>query len=100
MAELEKLISDFLDNPEMGEKLKSLLSKSQDSPLPDSIDPDMMLKMTKAMSAMNGMKDDSRTKLLYDLKPYISGSRCKRVDEAVQILKLIKVIDIMGKENE
>lgn len=98
MAELEKLVSDILGDPETGEKLKSMLSGSKELSLPDSLDADMMLKMTKAMSAMNGMKDDSRTKLLYDLKPYISGKRCKRVDEAVQILKLIKVIDIMGKE--
>ena len=102
MAELEKLLEGLLEDSNTKEKLKSLLpiqSEAQsESALTESFDPDMILKLTKAMSAMGSLKDDSSTRLLCDLKPYISQNRCKRVDEAVQILRLIKVVDIMGKE--
>ena len=105
MAELEKLLENLLENPDTVGKLKSMItgevskeSKGETAYALDSIDPDMLVKLTRAMSAMSSAKEDSRSRLLCDLKPYISEGRCKRVDEAVQILKLIKVIDIMGKE--
>ena len=62
--------------------------------LPEGIDPAMMMKLTRAMAAMNSKQTDSRTRLLYDLKPYISGGRARRVDEAAQMLKMISVLDI------
>ncbi len=102
MAELVKLLEDILGDTDASEKIKSLLgSESSDEnaensklALPDDFDPSVILKMTKAMSAMSDFKDDTRAKLLCDLKPYISGQRRRRVDEAVQILRLLRMMDV------
>ena len=109
MADLAKLLEGILDDPETGSKLKELIGggskedkKDESSIIPDGIDPALMLKMTKAVSAFNSKKDDPRTRLLQDLKPYISRKRGRRVDEAVEVLRLITVLDIFkddfGKE--
>ena len=68
--------------------------------LPEGIDPAMMIKLTRVMKAMNSKKNDERTRLLYDLKPYISRERGKRVDEAAEMLKLIGVLDVFRDEHE
>lgn len=60
----------------------------------EGIDPAMMTKLTRALAAMSSKQTDSRTRLLYDLKPYISDGRARRVDEAAQMLKMISVLDI------
>ena len=62
--------------------------------LPAGVDPDMLFKVTRAVAAMNSDVGDERTRLLYDLKPYISSARAKRVDEAAQMLRMLKVLDI------
>lgn len=102
MADLAKLLEGILDDPETGSKLKELMGgkedkkeqKEESSLIPDGIDPALMLKMTRAVSAFNSKKDDPRTRLLQDLKPYISRKRGRRVDEAVEVLRLITVLDI------
>lgn len=70
--------------------------------LPAGIDPDTLFKVTRAVAAMNSDVGDERTRLLYDLKPYISSARAKRVDEAAQMLRMLKVLDIFrdGFEND
>ena len=107
MAELEKMIEGLLEDEGTMEKLKALLGsadKSEDSALslPSSLDPSTMRLVTKAMSALGSSADDDGARLLCDLKPYISGARKKRVDEAVMILRLLRVLDTFkddfGKE--
>ena len=80
--------------------LDSLKSGQNGALLPDGIDPSMMLKLTRAMAAMNSNQSDSRTRLLYDLKPYISKERARRVDEAAQMLRMLNVIDIFRDGND
>ena len=99
MAELEKLISQLLDDPDTVKSLKSLVSPQSDSESA-GIDADMMLTLTRAMSAFGSMSEDNGARLLCDLKPYISDARCKRVDEAVQMLKLIRVMNLLYGEKE
>ncbi|MBQ8605288.1 MAG: hypothetical protein IJ408_00990 [Clostridia bacterium] len=98
MEELEKLIGQLLEDPDTVDRLKSLVGDVVPQTEQNGIDADMMLKITKAMSAFGSLSDDNGARLLCDLKPYISDSRCKRVDEAVQMLKLIRVMNILGKE--
>lgn len=74
--------------------LKSVAGDNTGKILPDGIDAAMMMKLTRAMAAMNSSQSDNRTRLLYDLKPYISKERARRVDEAAQMLRMLNVIDI------
>ena len=97
MSDLADMLKGLLDDPATADKLKSLVGGVGDSPDPaptDGIDPAMMLKISKALSGMKNGGDDDRTRLLCDLKPYISPARARRVDEAVSMLKLLRLVDI------
>ena len=98
MAELESLLSGLLDDPDISGKLRSLISKDEKEPAADAVDPALMLKMTKALGSLKKSGDDPRSRLLCDLKPYISPARCKRVDEAVNILRIMSAVDIIKDE--
>lgn len=104
MADLAEMLNGLLSDPNTTEKLRALLDnkpappekKTEDKPalLPDGIDPAMMLKITRAMQHMNSKKSDNRTRLLSDLKPYVSSARSRRVDEAIEIMKILRVLDL------
>lgn len=109
MADLADMLKGILDDPDTAGKLRSLLggeseggqkeekSHTEDI-IPGGFDPVMMAKLARAFKNMNGKKSDDRMRLLYDLKPYISKERCKRVDEAAEILRMIWVLDIFREE--
>ncbi len=101
MADIADLLKNILDDPSTSEKLQSLLgggSAVSAAPAAPSIDPVMLAKITKAMKHMNSEQSDNRTRLLRDLKPYISPARAKRVDEAIDILKMLWLVDIFKEE--
>ncbi len=102
MADLADMIKNMLDDPGTVDKLKSVLGGSASAPsaLPDGMDTATILKITKAMKHMNSKQSDDRTRLLRDLKPYISPARAKRVDEAVDIIKMLSLVDALKNERE
>lgn len=59
-------------------------------------DPSMLMKMQKAFSLMN--RDDPRVTLLLALKPNLSNERRKKVDEAVQLLRLLNLLPMLREE--
>ncbi len=97
MSELGDMLKGILDDPATADKLRSLVGGNDTPAVPDGIDPQMMLKLSKVMSGMKNGGEDERTRLLCDLKPYISPARARRVDEAVNILKILRVVDILGE---
>ncbi len=96
------MIKGLLDDPSTVSKLRSLVGEEkppppkaeQDELSKFNIDPKMMLKITSAMQKMNGKQNDDRTRLLCDLKPYISHHRRRRVDEAIEILRMLWLVDM------
>lgn len=44
-------------------------------------------------------QEDERTKLLYDLKPFLSNERQSKIDSAVKILRLLKIAEKAKNEN-
>lgn len=58
------------------------------------IDPKMMLRLGKLMSSAGG--SDQRSALLLALKPHLSPERQARTDNAIQILKLLKILPALG----
>ncbi len=65
----------------------------QESPL----DLDMILKLGSVFSQLN--EEDERSRLLNDLKPFLSEDKKGKVDRAVQLLKLARVAEKLGGEN-
>lgn len=60
--------------------------------------PDMsiLLKLAPLLGNMN--KDDENTVLLKALRPYLHGDREKRLDDAIQILRLMKFLPLIQEK--
>ena len=57
------------------------------------IDPGAIAMLSKAASAFS--REDENTQLLRALKPHFSPERAKRVDDAIRILQLIKLLPLI-----
>lgn len=55
----------------------------------------MIAKISSIMGAMN--KKDDRTRLIEALKPLLSEKRRKRADDAMQMLKLMELLPLIGQ---
>lgn len=121
MEELSTILSKLLDSPDGIEKLKGLASNFLSNSAETNKDSnenrnenrgenkgggieDMLSKfsggdiskMMSLMSAFNSKEDDNRSRLLISLKPHLSEERRERVDSAVQILRLIKLLPLLN----
>lgn len=56
----------------------------------DGFDIGMLLQLQGLLSGISG--EDNSTKLLYALKPYLADERQSKVEKAVKILKIVKMI--------
>lgn len=59
----------------------------------DAIDPNMISAVSKVAGAMN--KPDPRCDFIASLKPLLSPERGKKADDAVMMLKFMKIIESM-----
>ena len=71
----------------------------QFSPPPEKSDaggsPDMA-RLIQLMSLLSGLnKDDENTALLRALRPYLHGEREKRVDDAIHMMRLMKLMPLL-----
>ncbi len=60
-----------------------------------SIDPAMIGKITRIMSALNSSSSDPRCDLIKALKPLLSNDKQKRADDALQIMKMLQIIPLI-----
>ncbi|MDD6463984.1 MAG: hypothetical protein PUF57_08455 [Clostridiaceae bacterium] len=70
-------------------------SRQKGNDIFSSFDPQMIGKITKIMSAMNG-ESGRRCKLIEALKPNLSPERQKKADQAIQILKLLEILPLIN----
>lgn len=73
--------------------LSQLLGGPSDSSGGPAIDLNMVMLLQRAMSAFN--QTDRNTELLRALKPHFSPERAKKVDDAVRIIQLIKLLPLI-----
>lgn len=59
----------------------------------DGPDLGVLMKLAPVLSGMT--KEDENTSLLKALRPYLHGDREKRLDDAIQILKLLRVLPLL-----
>lgn len=63
------------------------------------LDPVQMGSIMKIISVLRSQnKDDENTRLLIALKPHLSQERRKKVDKAISLLKIVKILPLL-KEN-
>lgn len=61
----------------------------------DNASADMLSAVTKLAPLLSAPKDDDTTRLLSALRPFLSQSRAKRLDEAERLLSVSRIISIM-----
>lgn len=60
------------------------------------IDPQMMAKIMRILPLLQNGGDDERTRLICALKPLLSPHRRRKADEALQLMRLMDVLPIIG----
>ena len=63
-----------------------------------NLDPMMLLKLQKIMSLSGKNDDNDKAKLLLSLKPFLKDERKNKVDKAVQLMNISKIISIFKDE--
>lgn len=71
-------------------------SSSSSSEGKSSIDFETILKLKNIMEKLNS-KDDSRSRLLISLKPYLKESRKNKLDQYIQLMNMTKVMEVFSK---
>lgn len=112
MSDLGSQISQILSNPEMMEQIKGLsglLGQSapeapsspqttQQTPL-DLLGGDGMQIAMKLIPIMNSLKeDDDTTRLLRAIKPFLSPQRQEKIEEAIRLLRILKILPIIRNQ--
>lgn len=118
MDDISSRLNDLFSSPEGMEKIKNLVGMlsqnggagdasggtetggqappEEDSSGDFSIDPATIATIGRAFSAMK--RGDPRIDLLLALKPNLSDGRRKRVDEAIQIMRLINIMPLLREQ--
>lgn len=121
MEDLVGKIMEMMNNPESMEKIKgltSMLKASESAAAPEetttSAPPDpesepsampaipaetlqSVMKLMPLLSSMN--KEDEYTRLLAALRPLLSEARRHRLDEAVKMMQMIKLLPLLKSQN-
>lgn len=111
MAQFEEKLGAILNDPQTMSRILSIAqsldggkSEAEQDPVVEpatepaetagpglDVDPRLMAAGMQALSAWQG-PDDSRTALLQSLRPFVGPERCGKLDKAVRITKLSKVV--------
>ncbi|MBE7011852.1 MAG: hypothetical protein E7415_04180 [Ruminococcaceae bacterium] len=86
-AQLLEIIKAFRDEPE--EKTEE---KGEEGGF--DFDPAMLLKLQKIMSLSGKSDKNDKTNLLLSLKPFLKDERKNKVDKAVQLMNISKIISV------
>lgn len=116
MDDIASKITELLGDPEGMKRISDIASslmssrsqEKKEEPEPEQqglsfgdmqIDPIQMGNMMKMMQVLkNQNQDDDNTRLLIALKPHLSEERRKKVDKAISLLKIVKLLPLL-KEN-
>lgn len=109
MDDLASKLTEFISNSGNLENLKSLsgLFDAKPAPKEDEISSrehtsqqsDMMQKAMKIIPLLSSTnKEDDSTKFLLALKPLLSESRRKRIDESIKMLHMIRLIPLLKNQ--
>lgn len=114
MDDMSQKLMSMMNDPEIMSKIQGLsgllsqgsheeappLPKEESVPKPESsaspFPMEMMGTVMKLMPLMNSFKeDDETTRLLKALRPFLSESRRKKLDEAIRLMRIMKLIPLL-----
>ena len=79
--------------PTAGKKKPRVVPPKQEG---GGMDLSVIAKLAPMMASMN--RDDQDTVLLKALRPYLHGDREKRLDDAIKILRFIKIMPLLREK--
>ncbi len=101
MADLQELLSSISeeDMAKLKNVAESLMGNTTPKEQPKKtmpslpFDENMISKLMSVMGQMN--KEDSRTRLILDLKPLLNEDRRKKADDAIKFLQLMDTLPLL-----
>lgn len=108
MEDISRKISELLSDPEALEQIKGLTGmlsqgntvqnqpETEEQPavnMPDSSMLGAVMKLAPLMQSVN--REDDSTRLLKALKPFLHNERSKRVDSAIRLLGIMKMLPLL-----
>lgn len=97
MDDISQLLSSI--TPEEMERLKGIASSIAPSLMPQSEAAGAQLPEGLISIMQNINSTDDKTELIRSLKPFLSEEKQKRADEAMRLLKLMRILPLIGKLN-
>ena len=105
MDDLNEKLTRLLSDPEGMAKIKATLSAlgggettPESPPPPENPMPDLS-GISRLMPLLSGMGQETPdTRLLYALRPYLHGQRAQRLDEAVHLLRLTRLLPLLQEQ--
>ena len=72
--------------------------KEHENDIFGSIDPAMLAKIMQIMPLLQSGADNNRTRLICALKPLLSKGRRHKADEALQLIRLLEILPMLGSD--
>ena len=106
MDDLSQKLDRLLSSPDGMKRIEELMGAfgaappapaetATSSPLPIGPDMGMLLKLTPLLAQLG--KEDDATALFHALRPHLQAERQKKLDEAGQMLRLMKVLPLLSE---
>ncbi len=97
MAAIKEMAAGFMGDNEQPSDCSQARSGFDMSSLIGELSPEQLSGMMRIVSALNSNKSDDRTALLMALRPHLSSKRQKKLDSAVKLLKLAKIMPAVSE---
>ena len=93
--ELNDLLGGLMSDPAAMEALGGLLSSLGGTPSPTSAESGGGALLTKLLPLLSSGGDSREVALLRAVRPYLRDGREKRVDEAIELLRIVKLLPLI-----
>lgn len=99
MDDISSLLSSI--SPEEMERLKGIASSIAPSVMPPAEPASTNTQLPSGLLSImqNINSTDDKTELIRALKPFLSEEKQQRADEAMRLLKLMRILPLIGKLN-
>ena len=103
MDDLSEKLDRLLSSPDGMKRIEELMgafgaappAPAESVPLPAGADMGMLLKLTPLLAQLG--KEDDTTALFHALRPHLQAERQKKLDEAGQMLRLMKLLPLLNE---
>lgn len=110
MSDISERITQLLGDPQTMEQIKALSGligqgAPESAPEPEPEEPapsgaSQMLPMAMKLMPLLGSfnQDDDAIKLLYAIKPFLSPPRREKLEQAIKLLRIIRIVPLLKSE--